>query len=36
MKQGIRPEIGGQKVGFVPFKPPPKKETSGAEPLPLP
>ena len=39
IKQGIHPEIGGQKVGFVPFKPPAKegeKKAPGTEIIPLP
>ena len=39
IKQGVHPEVGGCKVGFIPFKPPPKrgeKEVLGTEILPLP
>ena len=39
IKQGIHPEIGGRKVGFVPFKPPPKegeKKAPWTEIIPLP
>ena len=38
IKQGVHPEIGGHKVGFVPFKPPPKEveKVPGTEILPLP
>ena len=39
IKQGIHPEIGGWKVGFVPFKPPPKegeKKAPRTEIIPLP
>ena len=39
IKQGVHPEIGGRKVGFVPFKPPPKEGVRKAprtEKVPLP
>ena len=39
IKQGVHPEIRGQKVGFIPFKPPPKegvKKVPGTEIVPLP
>ena len=39
IKQGVHLEIGGRKVGFVPFKPPPKegeRKAPGMEIVPLP